>query len=200
MSQLAPSATTMVIKPQPITQPAAGYVQVCVEAAAFNSRDCKLYDSPALMVGPDVTKFKVGDRVSFFGRANFPDGVKNADRGAFQQYAVADITMATKIPATIDYDTASTSPATGGTAACALYEKLHYEAPWLGKEGAYKGQKIVVLGGSSSVGCYVIQLAVLPGFEVITTSSPTHVVLGRRRRQDSALVRLDSSSSWSSRR
>jgi len=64
------------------------------------------------------------------------------------------------------------------TAAAALYDLcLGLTAPWAeGGEGLYKGQTLIVLGGSSSVGSYTIQLAALSGFKVVTTSSPAHIV------------------------
>jgi hypothetical protein len=59
-----------------------------------------------------------------------------------------------KIPANVDYDSASSFPVTGNTAGGALYGQLKFTEPWIGGEGAYVGEKIVILGGSSSVGLY----------------------------------------------
>ncbi|KAJ7137670.1 GroES-like protein [Mycena epipterygia] len=195
MSQLAlvyESQSNQTIRSQPIPEPMKGYVQVRVEAAAFNPLDYKVYDYnssfvqkyPTVLgadaagevtkVGPDTNKFKVGDRVAFACTPNFAASANNGERGAFQQYALADVRITTKIPTNADYDSASSFPVAGNTAAGALYGQLKFTDPWLGGEGAYKGEKIVILGGSSSVGSYVIQLAVLSGFEVITTSSPAH--------------------------
>ncbi|KAJ6498252.1 chaperonin 10-like protein [Mycena vulgaris] len=195
MSQLAllfKAPQTMAIESQPIPDPGNGHVQVRVEAAAFNPADAKIYDVPqytnafvrkfptvlgfdaagqVTKLGPDVTKFKVGDRVTFI---RFPGGASNEERGAFQQYVLTNVKTITKIPVNAEYDAASTFPAAGFTAAEALYDQLKFTEPWLDAEGAYKGEKIVILGGSSSVGSYAIQFAALSGFEVITTSSPAH--------------------------
>jgi NADPH:quinone reductase-like Zn-dependent oxidoreductase len=46
-----------------------------------------------IKVGPDVTKFKVGDRVTFGGWPSANGGA----RGAFQQYALADVVRTTKV-------------------------------------------------------------------------------------------------------
>ncbi|KAJ7709030.1 GroES-like protein, partial [Mycena rosella] len=180
------------IKSQPIPEPVNGHVQVRVEAAGVLPADYKIYDYglgfvhkyPTVLgidaagevtkLGPGVTKFKVGDRVAFVGNPNFPEGVSNGDRGAFQQYTLADIRVTTKIPSNIDYDSASTFSGNGNTTACIMYDDLKFKEPWLGGEGAYKGEKIAILGGSSSLGSYLIQFAVLSGLEVITTSSPAH--------------------------
>jgi NADPH:quinone reductase-like Zn-dependent oxidoreductase len=56
----------------------------------------------------------------------------------------------------MDYDSISTIPVGTVTAACCLYYHtcLALTPLWEGGEGVYKGQTIVVLGGSSSVGSY----------------------------------------------
>ncbi|KAJ7905843.1 chaperonin 10-like protein [Mycena olivaceomarginata] len=195
MSQLAlvyESAQKQSIQSIPIPEPPAGYIQVRIEAAAINPLDQKIYDfahrfiqkCPTVLgvdaagevtkIGPGVTKFNVGDRVVFTCTPNSPEGVDSGHRGAFQQFALADVRITAKIPASIDYDSASSFPVAGNTAAGALYGQLKFMEPWLGGEGAYTGQKIVILGGSSSVGSYAIQLAALGGLEVVTTSSPAH--------------------------
>jgi len=189
MSQLAlvlESPTSLTIKSHPIPEPGKGHVLVRIEAAAFNPADYKIFDArwplvyptvlgldaagEVIKVGPDVTKFKVGDRVTF-GCLPSADGA--GARGAFQQYALADVVRTTKVPSNSDYDAASTFPS-GADTAGEVYDTLKLTAPWLGGEGAYKGEKFVILGGSSSVGSYAIQLAVLSGFEVTTTCSPAH--------------------------
>lgn len=97
------------------------------------------------------------------------------------------------MPDGISYNSASTIAVAGAAAASALYDlSIGLTAPWNNAEGLYKGQSLVVIGGSSSVGLYgtlssfylylsspshlplAIQLAALSGFKVITTSSPKH--------------------------
>ncbi|KAF7338057.1 GroES-like protein [Mycena venus] len=194
MSQLAlvyDADRKQTVQSRPIPEPSNGFVQVRVEAAAFNPLEYKIYDGyvpyvekyPTILggdgagevtkTGPGVTKFKVGDRVVFM--SYFPGSTNlNGEIGAFQQYALADVRYTAKIPDSIDYDSASSFPVNGNTVAGDLYGDLKFTAPWLGGEGAHKGEKIVILGGSSSVGSYTIQFAVLSGLEVITTSSPAH--------------------------
>lgn len=58
-----------------------------------------------------------------------------------------------------------------------MYQGFGLPAPW-DKDGdtAGNGKAIVIIGGSSSVGQYAIQLARLSGFSrIITNSSPAHV-------------------------
>ncbi|KAJ6537316.1 chaperonin 10-like protein [Mycena sp. CBHHK59/15] len=174
------------VQRRPIPEPGSGQVQVRVEAAAFNPLDYKIYDYgrfvekyPTVLgvdaagevtkVGPDVTKFRVGDRVTCICTPEFP-----GDRGAFQQYTLANAQLTSKIPSNLDYDSASSLPVAANTAAGSLYGQLKFTDPWAGGEGAYKEETIVILGGSSSVGSYTIQLAVISGLRVITTSSPVH--------------------------
>ncbi|KAJ7910587.1 chaperonin 10-like protein [Mycena leptocephala] len=193
MSHLAlvyESAGKQTLRSVPTPDPKAGYVLVRIEAAAVNPLDYKIYDyahrfiqkCPTVLgvdaageitkIGSDVTNFNVGDRVIFHCTPNAPEDVGSGDRGAFQQYALADVRRTAKIPHGIDYDSASSFPVAGNTAAGALYGQLKFMEPWLGGVDKYKGEKLVVLGGSSSVA--LIQLAIISGLEVITTSSPAH--------------------------
>ncbi|KAF7363711.1 GroES-like protein [Mycena sanguinolenta] len=195
MSQLAliyesdPKQQT--VQSHPIPEPMEGFVQVRVEAAAFNPLDYKIYDRgtfvqkyPTILgvdaagevtkIGPGVTKFKVGDRVTCLCTPNFPQGAGIGERGAFQQYTLADVRITAKIPENADYEPAASFPVAGNTAAGALYGQLKFKDPWLGGEGAYRGEKNRHFGGSSSVGAYTIQLALLSGLQVITTASAAH--------------------------
>ncbi|KAF7301289.1 GroES-like protein [Mycena indigotica] len=185
-----------VLKEVPIHEPSAGLMQVRVEAAAVNPADVMMFDDdrggfvqgyPAVLgwdaagevtkIGENVTRFKVGDRIAFmcFPSSTHDGGKSHTARGAFQQYVLADQRYAVKIPAGADYASAASWSAASTTAAGSLYKHFALKEPWLpGGEGAYKGEKLLVLGGSSSVGAYAIQYAVLSGFTVLTTCSPAH--------------------------
>jgi NADPH:quinone reductase-like Zn-dependent oxidoreductase len=109
----------------------------------------------------------------------------------FQQFALVPAEIVAKIPAFMSFDQAATIPLALATAAVGLYLPLgeafkmfHPDgnagialtAPWTpeGKD-KYKGQSVVVLGGSSSVGQFAIQLLKLSGYsQIITTSSKVH--------------------------
>ena len=122
-------------------------------------------------VGPGVTRFKVGDRV--VGHANGTDEKYNSPaHSAFQAYTVLLVNAASPIPNTLSYESAAVLPLGLSTAACGLFQKdqlgLHYPSA----SAKPTGKTLLVWGGSTSVGCNAIQLAVAAGYEVFTTCSP----------------------------
>lgn len=173
-----------------ILQPGPGEILIKVQAAALNPIDWKiqrvnrLIDGyPAILgsdiagdveaVGEGVSDFKKGDRV--FGKSLFLK-----ERGAFQQYVVYATVTASKIPPKFSYDDVSTIPTALSTAYSGMYSVfphgLGIDPPTTkSTQGKYAGIPIVVLGGSSSVGQFAIQLAKLSGFSpIITTASSKH--------------------------
>ncbi|KAF5342057.1 hypothetical protein D9611_002077 [Ephemerocybe angulata] len=126
-------------------------------------------------VGEDefASKFKEGDRVAFAA-------IVQSEYSGFQQHALAHADTTCIIPQNISYDEASTLPVVLSTAYVGLYAEhprglglKPFTAP--GGTGAYAGQAILIIGGSSSVGHSVIQLAKLSGFShIITTASLKH--------------------------
>ena len=122
-------------------------------------------------IGPGVTRFKVHDRV--VGHANGTDQQCNSpSHGAFQTYTVLMVNAASPIPSTMSYESAAVLPLGLSTAACGLFQKdqLGLQLPSASPEPV--GKTLLVWGGSTSVGCNAIQLAVAAGYEVITTCSP----------------------------
>ncbi|KAF5334673.1 hypothetical protein D9611_011958 [Ephemerocybe angulata] len=179
----------------PVPKPKKNEVLVKVHAAALNPIDWKIQkyglfieNFPAVLgadvagevveLGDDVSrspvKVAIGDRVFFQSPYN------GNEYAGFQQYALGEIFTLAKIPANISYDEAATIPGAFTAAYIGLYNVHPYgfgfKAPV--KEGGkrkYTGVPIVILGGSSSVGQYAIQLAKLSGFSpIITTASPKH--------------------------
>ncbi|KAG1814079.1 chaperonin 10-like protein [Suillus variegatus] len=125
-------------------------------------------------VGEGVLNFAKGDRV-------FTHGQFSNDQAGFQQFALGATDLTAKIPDNLGYDDAATIPLALDTASTGLYSKTYgfgLTPPWVkGGIGMYSGTPIVVLGGASAVGSYVIQLARLSGFSpIITTASPAHEV------------------------
>jgi len=167
-----------------------GEVVVKITATAINPVDWKIRDYkifiteyPAVLgsdaageiaaVGSDVTNVKVGDRVFFQGI------IGKYDYSTFQQYAKIPAELVAKTPKNISDDQASGIMLATVAVVTGFYDKSGYglPAPWTeGGEQAGKGKAIVILGGSSSVGQYAIQLAKLSGFEkIVTNASSKHL-------------------------
>jgi len=129
-------------------------------------------------VGEGVTKFAKGDRV-------VQDASWGERYGGYQQYTVTSADHAAKIPDNISFEEAASIPLGLATAVIGLYgdcdrvdgvKKLQ-PPPWeAGGEGAYKGNAVAVLGGSSSVGQFTIQVLRLSGFYKIITTASLHNV------------------------
>ncbi|KUI58304.1 hypothetical protein VP1G_05590 [Cytospora mali] len=168
----------------------SGEVGIKITATAINPVDWKIRDYkffikdyPAVLgsdaageiaaVGPDVTGFSVGDRVFFQGI------ISKYDSSTFQQYAKIPAALVAKTPKNITDEEAGGISLATVAGVTALYDKTGHglKAPWdEGGNQAGKGKAIVIIGGSSSVGQYAIQLAKLSGFEkIITNSSAKHL-------------------------
>ncbi|KAG2123763.1 chaperonin 10-like protein [Suillus clintonianus] len=173
-----------------IPSPGIGQLLVKVHSAALNPVDYKIQDDgifvthyPAVLgvdiagiveeLGEGVENFRKGDKVLAHGNPSI------IDQGAFQQYSLTVATSTAKIPSSQSFDSAATVPQGLDTAIAGLYGK-HLGAgiapPWAKTASDLEPKyPIVILGGSSSVGSYTIQLARLSGFyPIITTASPNN--------------------------
>ncbi|KAG1827674.1 chaperonin 10-like protein [Suillus variegatus] len=186
-----------------IPSPGAGQLLVKVQSAALNPIDYKIKDTgavvthyPAILgmdiagvvegLGEGVHNFRKGDRVldspSLVYR--LAHGKRHNDFTAFQQYTLTVASFTAKIPSNESFDSAATVPLGLDTALVGLYGK-HYGAgiapPWTKSAAGHESKKpIVILGGSSSVGSYAIQLARLSQFyPIIATASPRNEELVR---------------------
>ncbi|KAH7921868.1 GroES-like protein [Leucogyrophana mollusca] len=180
------------IGPSVIPSPSHGEILVKVHSIGLNPVDWKIQDLgldvgyPAILgheaagtveaLGEGVSQFGVGDRV-------LHEGTVGVRTGAFQQYVAIPAAIAAKIPAKISFDQAATIPLGIATATVPLYTPaplgIGYQAPWNnGGRERYAGHPVLVLGGSSSVGQYAIQLLRLSGFSpILTTASPVNAPL-----------------------
>ncbi|KAJ7675259.1 chaperonin 10-like protein [Mycena rosella] len=166
----------LVLGTRPIPTPGAGDLLVKIHAAGLNPVDWKiqaygifLEDFPAVLgtdfageveaLGEGVEGFQKGDRVFFQG------SVFDGKNGGFQQYALIAAEVTAKIPANITYTQAASIPVAFMCATFGLF------AP--SPLAHYPGQPAVVIGGSSSVGQYVIQLLKLSGFSPIIAYAST---------------------------
>jgi NADPH:quinone reductase-like Zn-dependent oxidoreductase len=182
----------------PYTPPGPGQVVVKNTAVAINPFDWVLqFIGPAIAsyikypfivgtdiagevveVGPDVDRFRVGDRV--FGNATaIAKEVNRPAEGGFQLYTVMRQHMLAPTPAHITDEQACVLGLGLGTAAWGLFHQdyLGLDMPRVpvpkdvvGKSGLPR--TIIITGGASSVGSNAVQLAVSAGYGVISTSSP----------------------------
>jgi NADPH:quinone reductase-like Zn-dependent oxidoreductase len=108
-------------------------------------------------VGPEVTRFSVGDEVFGFSR------------GSFAEYAAARESKLTAKPANASFEQAAAVPVSGVTALLALTDVGHVTT----------GQKVLITGASGGVGSYAVQLATAFGAEVTGVCSTSKVDLVR---------------------
>ncbi|KAG9121587.1 hypothetical protein FRC07_002400 [Ceratobasidium sp. 392] len=167
-----------------IPTPQGKQALVKVTATAINPVDWKIVDYgifvdefPAVLgtdgagiiesVGPEVTGFEKGDKIFFQGL------YKPADFATFQQYTLVDTEVTAKVPPNISDDQASTIPLGSVTSLIGLFQKSGIDFPVNGPTAS--GKSVLILGGSSSVGQFGIQLARIAGFSpIVTTASVQH--------------------------
>ena len=97
-------------------------------------------------VGPEVTRFAVGDDVLGIGR------------GTFAEYAAAPEARLVRKPAALGFERAAVLTVSGLTALQALRDAGRIKA----------GQKVLVIGASGGVGSYAVQLAKILGAAEVT--------------------------------
>jgi NADPH:quinone reductase-like Zn-dependent oxidoreductase len=182
----APKAKPFEVKAAPLGVPADGQVLVKNHAVAINPIDWKLQElslyplnyptilgqdvaGEVVAVGPNVTRFKQGDRVIGLAAGY---ATKQDEAKAFQNYTMLQVNLCCEIPDHLSFESAVVVPYGLATAAAALFQDdfLKLQLP---TEPAQKhtGKTLLVWGGASSVGSNAIQLAVAAGYEVITTAS-----------------------------
>ncbi|KAK3646355.1 hypothetical protein LTR56_003115 [Elasticomyces elasticus] len=124
-------------------------------------------------VGSKVSRFKKGDRV--IGHAwQFMTGLP--EDGAFSLFCRIPAANAAVLPKEIEYTQGVVLPLAIDTAAGGFYqpEYMGLDFPSSSAKPNSKGEVVIVYGGSSSVGCAAIQLAVNAGYRVFATASPNH--------------------------
>ena len=155
--------------------PAQHDILVAVKAVAVNPVDTKVrapkdavepsprvigYDASGIVeaVGPDVTLFAVGDEVYYAGDITRP--------GTNQEFHLVDERIVGHKPTSLSHAEAAALPLTTITAYEAFYDRLGID-----RDGANKGQTILIIGAGGGVGSIGIQLAKQSGLTVIATAS-----------------------------
>ncbi|KAG5637959.1 hypothetical protein H0H81_002487 [Sphagnurus paluster] len=150
-----------------IPTPGPGQLLVRIEAVGLNPVDWKIQkygfivETYPAIIGSEIAG--VVERVA--------DGVEGFAREA---------DSAAKIPSHLSFEEAATIPATLATAFVGLYLPLPHGVGLVppletANRGKYSRKSLVVIGGATSVGQFVIQLAKLSGFScIIATASLKH--------------------------
>jgi NADPH:quinone reductase-like Zn-dependent oxidoreductase len=176
---LPSSRSRLTLIHRPIPAPHSNQILVRNHAIAANPLDWKIQEHNIFIknfpwvlgtdvagivtaIGPEVTHFKIGDRVTGMGVSFSWDDI---DRGAFQEYTILDEHCAAKVPGDMGFEEAATVPMSVATAAVGIFDSMK-----IPREGKQQGI-FLVSGGASSVGLSVIQIASSLGFTVFTTAS-----------------------------
>ncbi len=173
---------------RPVPKPRGGEILVHVKAASLNYRDLAILAQkymPALQlpyvpasdccgdvveIGEEVTRFKVGDRVTPVYTQGWHDGYPTPEQrakrtlgaplsGVLQDYVVVPAEDAVSVPANLDYREAATLPIAGLTAWSTL------------QEGGIKAGDTVLVQGTGGVALFALQFAKGMGARVIALSS-----------------------------
>ncbi|KAK7049295.1 hypothetical protein VNI00_005896 [Paramarasmius palmivorus] len=176
-----------VVGTREIETPLPGELLVKVQAAALNPIDWKIQayglyieDFPAVLgtdiagdvevVGEGVEGFKKGDRVFF-------QGFFTNTYAAFQQYTRVPSEIAAKIPSKYSYARAASLPLGFATATIGLFAEFPRGLglnPTFDASVQFKDSAALVIGGSSSVGQYVLQILKFSGFSTIIAYASGH--------------------------
>lgn len=150
-------------------------ILVSIKAIAVNPVDTKVrkskdivepeprvigYDASGIVeaVGSDVTLFKAGDEVYYAG-----DITRS---GTNQEFHLVDERIVGQKPKSLTHSEAAALPLTTITAYEAFFDRLGID-----RDGADKGQSILIIGAGGGVGSIGIQLAKQAGLIVIATAS-----------------------------
>ena len=150
-------------------------ILVAVKAVAVNPVDTKVrgpkdkvedtarvigYDASGIVeaVGPDANLFKPGDEVYYAG-----DITRS---GTNAEFHLVDERIVGQKPNSLSHAEAAALPLTTITAYEAFFDRLGID-----RDGADKGQSILIIGAGGGVGSIGIQLAKQAGLTVIATSS-----------------------------
>uniref|UniRef100_K3WJC1 Enoyl reductase (ER) domain-containing protein n=1 Tax=Globisporangium ultimum (strain ATCC 200006 / CBS 805.95 / DAOM BR144) TaxID=431595 RepID=K3WJC1_GLOUD len=159
-------------------------VRVKVHSAAIDSIDVKLmagYVPPFLKVFPTSEEplgigFDAAGTVVETGSAVKDDGALQVGDtlhlmtpftawGSFAEYLTVDHNFAARKPTALSFDQAAGLPLSGLTSYQALQQHAKFQ----------KGERVLILDGSSATGIFAIQIAKAVGAHVITTASTRNV-------------------------
>lgn len=149
------------------------------------------YGGTVEAIGSQIFDFKVGDKVAVM-KESASLGNKF---GAFQQYVIATASSAIKLPENVSVDAATSVILNLSTVLGALSLIGGLEKPSIDDSPSKKNERVLIYGGSSSIGSLAIQYATSAGYSVVSTSSPRNMAfvstLGAARIIDHTLTEDD---------
>jgi len=205
------------LKEAEIPRPGAGEVAVRIRACSLNHRDLNIisgnYTSVALKpgaiplsdgagevaaVGPDVTRWKVGDRVApifvqrWLGGNLLPEYMPSALGGPSDGVLAEQIVLSqeglVRIPSHLSFEQAATLP-------CAAVTAWHAA---LVKGQLQPGQTVVTLG-TGGVSLFTVQFALMTGARVIATTGSEEKIERLRKLGVSDVVNYRTTRDWDAR-
>jgi NADPH:quinone reductase-like Zn-dependent oxidoreductase len=108
--------------------------------------------------------------------------------GAFQQYVLVDETAVAKLDETVSLDDASAVVAGVVTVVGALHICMGLSLPTTSTTAGSQAERVLIYGGSSTLGMGAAQFALHAGYTVVTTSSPANRAQVARFCPQSAIV------------
>ena len=197
-----------------VPQPGPGQVAVRIRACSLNHRDLNIiggdYTSVALKpgaipvsdgagevaaVGPDVTRWKVGDRVApifvqrWLGGALLPEYAPSAlggpSDGVLAETIVLNHEGLVRIPSHMSFEQAATLPCAAVTA---------WNAALV--EGALQPGHTVVTLGTGGVSLFTVQLALMTGARVIATTGSDEKIERLRALGVSEIINYRTTPDW----
>ncbi|KAF2492190.1 GroES-like protein [Lophium mytilinum] len=131
-------------------------------------------------VGSSVTDFKAGDRVAVHrssgGGKDPAKAFEQTSTGSYQKYVIADAHLTAKLEDNVTFEAGAAAITNLATAVSALAIFLRLDRPNpKGPNPANKEKKVLIYGGSSSVGGFAVHFAARAGYTIITTSSPQNL-------------------------
>ncbi|KAF4445343.1 Zinc-binding alcohol dehydrogenase domain-containing protein cipB [Fusarium austroafricanum] len=121
-------------------------------------------------VGANVAGFQVGDRVVGMKTA----GASDSKYSAYQEYSISPEVTTTKVSDEETMDLAVRLVGNLPTLPALFNYTLKLERPVPGEKPKSQGKRILIYGGTSSIGSMAVQYLTQAGYEVITTTSPKH--------------------------
>ncbi|KEF52261.1 uncharacterized protein A1O9_11501 [Exophiala aquamarina CBS 119918] len=121
-------------------------------------------------IGSNIKNFKVGDKVAVRKRYT-QTGIQY---GAYQRYVLAADDTASKTPNGVDLTDAAVLIGNLTTVVGLFGVRLSLNRPELKSAPTPQNTKILIYGGTSSVGSLAVQWVTQAGYDAVTTSSPNH--------------------------